>query len=264
MSTQVILCDLVGTVYSAEGVIPGAVEAIADLRRNGHVFRFLTNTDSKSTVNLLTELAQKGLDVEAEELFTPVTAAMALIGSQPDARILAVTTREVSEQLAIGLEVVDDPAASVTHVVVGDIRSRLDYELLNSAYRALVDGAEMVALQREPYFLSSGRRQMDTGAVVVALEFASGKKATVVGKPNPLFLSLALRSLDTEVDKDNVWMVGDDRLTDVAAGRAAEVHTVLVRTGKFCNQVDIADAPEPEYVIDSLENLPALIGQRAR
>ncbi len=264
MSSQVILCDLVGTVYSSEGVIAGAVEAIADLRRNGHDFRFLTNTDSKSTVNLLTELAQKGLDVEAEELFTPVTAAMALIGSQPGARILAVTTREVSEQLAIGLEVVDDPAASVTHVVVGDIRSRLDYELLNSAYRALVDGAEMVALQREPYFLSSGRRQLDTGAVVVALEFASGKKATVVGKPNPLFLSFALRSLDTKVAKDTVWMVGDDRMTDVAAGRAAEVHTVLVRTGKFRNQVDIADAPEPEYVIDSLVNLPALIGQRDR
>ena len=259
MRRKILLCDLVGTVYSSEGVIPGAVEAIARLRNQGHRFRFLTNTDSKSTANLLGELVKQGVNAEPDELFTPVTAATALIGAQPGARVLAITTPEVADQLGAILEVASDLSGPATHVVVGDVRQTLNYDLLNLAYGALVAGAALVALQREPYFRADGRRNIDTGAVVAALEFASGKTATVVGKPNPMFLSLALRSLGGRVDKNDVWIVGDDRLTDIAGGQAAGIHTVLVRTGKYLDQLNIVDAAEPDVVIDSLANLPDLV-----
>lgn len=260
MQQQVVLCDLVGTVYTSEDVIPGALAAIDRLRSQGHLLRFITNTDSKSSTNLLNDVTEKGVGVGPDELFTPVTAAAALIRTNPDARVLAMTTSEVAEQLAEDLNVVPDLPA--THVVVGDVRPRLNYDLLNLAYGALVVGAELVALQREPYFLSGGRRQLDTGAVVAALEFASGTPATVVGKPNPMFVSLALRSLGATVDLGNVWMVGDDRFSDVAVGRAAGINTVLVRTGKYADQAHRAGATEPDHIIDSLADFPELLEAR--
>ncbi len=262
MQRQVVLCDLVGTVYTAEGVIPGALDAVGRLRDQGQLLRFITNTDSRSSANLLGELTARGVEVGPDELFTPVTAATALIGIDPHARVLALTTSEVAEQLSEDLNVVGDLPA--THVVVGDLRPRLTYDLLNLAYGALVDGAELVALQRGPYFLAGGRRNIDTGAVVVALEFASGKQATVVGKPNPMFVSLALDSLGSGIERGDVWMVGDDRFSDVAAGHAAGVHTVLVRTGKYRDQLHADGAAVPEYVIDSLADLPGLLARTAR
>jgi len=256
---QVVLCDLVGTVYSTEGMIPGAAEAIAAMQSDGHRIRFLTNTDSKSNATLVAEITRRGIQLAPDEVFSPVSAAIALIGSETDARVLALTTDDVRAELATGLELAAGPPGSITHVVVGDVRETLNYDLLNLAYGALVDGAELVALQREPYFLAGGRRNIDTGAVVVALEFASGKPATVVGKPNPMFISLALQSLGPGVDGDAVWVVGDDRFSDVAAGHAAGVHTVLVRTGKYADQIHISGGPMPEYVIDSLADLPGLL-----
>jgi len=257
MQQQVVLCDLVGTVYTSEGLIPGALDAIDRLRSQGHLLRFITNTDSKSTTNLLNDVTGKGVQVGPDELFTPVTAATALISAEPDARVLAMTTDEVAGQLAGALNMVDD--LSATHVVVGDVRPRLDYDLLNLAYGALAGGAELVALQREPYFLSGGRRHLDTGAIVAALEFASGKQATVVGKPNPMFVTLALRSSGVTVESSNVWMIGDDRFSDVGVGRAAGINTVLVRTGKYADQAHLAGATEPDHIIDSLAVFPDLL-----
>ena len=263
---MLLLVDLDGTVYTRSGLIDGAVAALAELRAAGHVLRFLTNTDSHPTASLLTTLIERGVPVREGELFTSVTAAEALLATAGEVRVLPVTNEAVAAELArhfptapVGKGRVSTAPAGITHVVVGDVRSTLSYELLDAAFRALRAGAELVAMQKGRFYLDDAGAHVDTGAVVAALEFAAGVPATVVGKPSVAFLDLAARSAQPPFPPDQICVVGDDVLSDVRMGRDAGARTVLVRTGKYALQRDVPDAPVPDHEIDSLAALPSLL-----
>ena len=253
---MLLLVDLDGTVYTRSSPIDGAVAALADLRAAGHVLRFLTNTDSHPTASLLASLVARGVPIHEGELFTSVTAAEALLAGAGDVRVLPVANEAVAAELAGRFPAA---SASVTHVVVGDVRSTLSYELLDAAFRALRAGAELVAMQKGRFYLDDVGAHIDTGAIVAALEFAAGVPATVVGKPSVAFLELAARSAGRPFPPDQICVVGDDVLSDIRMGRDAGARTVLVRTGKYPLQRDLPDVPVPDHEIDSLAALPALV-----
>jgi ribonucleotide monophosphatase NagD (HAD superfamily) len=89
---------------------------------------------------------------------------------------------------------------------------------------------------------------------VAALEFASGKNASVVGKPEQEFFRIALEDLGLRADE--VAMVGDDVEADVVGAKRAGLVGIQVRTGKWQ-----ADAGEADLVIDSVANLPGVVEQ---
>lgn len=262
VAPQTLLLDLDGTLVTPEGVIPGADDALARLRADGHRLLFLTNTDSQATTALRASLGERGLAVGGEELVTPVVAAAGALADVPDARVLLLASDAVREELAARLRLVD-AGERATHVVVGDVRATLSYPLLDAAFAALHAGARLVALQKGPFFLAGGAAHLDTGAVVAALEYAARVEALVVGKPSPAFAALALRSLTEPPDPARTWVVGDDATSDVAMGLAAGLRTVQVRTGKHALQADDDALPRPEHVIDSIADLPDLLRELA-
>ncbi|MCT9008511.1 HAD-IIA family hydrolase [Streptomyces rhizosphaerihabitans] len=250
-SPRSVLLDLDGTLHAKGARIPGSAEAVAELRELGFALRFLTNTDSRPAEDILAALADRGLDVREEELFTPVLAARAYLTGTPDARVYPL----VSRALRAGFGTPD--GGPYTHVLVGDCRDTLDYPALDGAFRALRTGAELVALQRGRYFKSADGDHIDTGGVVAALEYAAGVSARVLGKPSADFFALAAASLST--DPDGCVVVGDDATTDIAGGRAAGLRTVQVRTGKYADQLAEGSHREADHVVDSVADVPALL-----
>ncbi len=252
-----VLLDLDGTVHARGALLPGAAEAVDALRARGVRLRFLTDTDSQPPEAILAELAALGLTVDADELFTPVAAARLLLAAD-DARALLMVSAAVRPALAaFAAERGQDKPS---HVVVGDCRDVLGYPLLDAAFRALRDGAELIALQRGRYFKRADGDHLDTGAIVAALEFAADTTARVVGKPSAEFFALAMRSAGCEAARCVV--VGDDATTDIAGGRAIGARTVQVRTGKYADQRAVraaGGAARADDVIDSIVDLPGLL-----
>ncbi len=260
MESHLLLIDLDGTVYTHVGIIPGVIAALDNLRADGHVIRFLTNTDSKSTPGMLNSLWAKGLDVKASELFTSVTAVEALLAVCADVAVLPLTNEMVAGQLATRFPLVSPGSRDpVTHVIVGDVRESLSYSLLDSAFQALSGGASLVALQKGRFFLTGAMAHLDTGAVVAALEYAANTEAIVVGKPSGAFLRLAIESAGAHFATERIWVVGDDVTTDIRMGRSAGVTTVQVRTGKYGAQSELNGHAGPVHLIDSLALLPSLL-----
>lgn len=260
---QTLLLDLEGTLRTTEGLLPGADNALARLRADGHRLRVLTNTDSQATAALHATVRDQGLDIGADELVTPVGAAAVALAEEPDARVLVLASEAVREELGARLRLAG-AGERPTHVVVGDVRATLSYPLLDDAFAALHAGARLMALQRGRFFLAGGAAHLDTGAVVAALEYAAGVEALVVGKPSPAFASLALRSLPDALDPARTWVVGDDATSDVAMGVAAGLRTVQVRTGTFAHTTGDDAAARPEHVIDSIADLPDLLREVGR
>lgn len=250
-AVRAVLLDLEGTLYANGTVLDGAAEAVAELRDQGLGVRFLTNTDSRTAGRIRGELAGYGLDVAEEELFTPVVAAERLL-TAAGARTFALLSKEL-------LELMPTVAAEgpYTHVLIGDCRETLDYAALDEAFRAVRGGAELLALQRGRYFKRADGDHLDTGAVVAAIEYASGATARVLGKPAEDFFRLAAASLGAEAAECVV--VGDDATTDVAGGRAAGLRTVQVRTGKYADQSAEGLTGNADHEVASVAGLPALL-----
>ena len=130
--------------------------------------------------------------------------------------------------------------------------SAFDYVKLNRAFRELIGGAEFLALATNRTFKDAdGKLSLDAGAFVTALEFASGRRATVLGKPSPDFFHAALAGLGCA--SGDAVMVGDDAESDVAGAlRAGMGAGLLVRTGKYRPGDEARFDPAPTALVDDL------------
>ena len=247
------LIDLGGVVYQGDTLIPGSAEAIAALRDASAPFRFLTNTTSAPKRTIVAKLASLGVPVEPEHLFTPAIAARHLIaegGLKPYFLVRPALMEDFH-----GLPEGEGPA-----VIVGDAGDGFTYDAMNEAFRKIEAGAEFIALATNRKFAGpDGQLCLDTGAFVAALEFASSRKATVVGKPAPEFFRAACA--DMGLEPSETAMIGDDAEFDASAAVKSGLTGALVHTGKWHEGAadGLKPPPSAEYA-DLKAAVEALLG----
>lgn len=248
-----VLLDLDGTLYQGNRPVAGAPEAVRRLREAGYGVRFVTNTTRRPRSELVERLRGLGIEADRHELFTAPAAAAARLAERGVERIALCLPRETLAEFSTFRQDEREPEA----VVVGDLGDEWTFHRLNRAFRWLLAGAELVALQRNRYWRTEAGLVLDAGPFVAALEYAAGVEATVVGKPSREFFAGAARSMG--LDLSEVVMVGDDPAADVGGARAAGARGVLVRTGKFREEELAGSEVRPDAVIDSVAELPALL-----
>lgn len=240
------LFDLDGTLYQGDTPVPGAAQALAQLRRRGIPVRYVTNTTRFPRSALAARLNRMGFEIQPGEILSGPSAAAALLrerGLRRAQLLVAPATLEDFE----GFELVNEyPEA----VVVGDLGEGWTFPILNQAFRNVLEGAELFALQRNRYWLTEGGLALDGGPFVVALEFATRKTATLVGKPSPRFYRAALQALG--LPAENVVMFGDDLEGDILGAKTLGMMGVAVRTGKYRPEDEGRLQREADAVIDSV------------
>ncbi len=252
------LIDLDGTVYVDDEPFPWAVEAIAALRAARVPFRFATNTTRKPRRAIAAKLRTLGIETGAAECITAPSAASGWLRAR-GARRLSLLLAEASFEEFDGFELDDE---SPEYVLVGDLGPAWTFERLDRAFRALMAGAELVAIQRNRYWRHQGRLTLDAGPFVAALEYATGKKARLVGKPSTAFFTAAAAELG--LPPARVAMVGDDLDADVRGAREAGLVAVALRTGKYRPEVEEETRAAASVVLDSLAGLPGWLGLAQR
>jgi HAD superfamily hydrolase (TIGR01458 family) len=248
------LIDLDGTIILDDKAIPGAIEAIAALRREGIPFRFATNITRVSRATLADRLTAQGLPVHRDEILSAPSVAARWLQNQGSRRVQLLLQRSTLEEFD-GFEITDD---SPEHVLVGDLGQEWTFGVLNRAFQNLLDGANLVAVHRNPSWWVEGKPMLDAGAFVASLELASGKTATVIGKPSPGFFEVAAQELGLPADR--IAMVGDDPEADVFGSRAAGMKPVALRTGKYRPGHEGRLREEAAVVLDSIAGLPGWLG----
>jgi ribonucleotide monophosphatase NagD (HAD superfamily) len=94
------------------------------------------------------------------------------------------------------------------------------------------------------------------GAYSAALEYGASTEALVVGKPAAAFFEAALTDLGASAE--NALMVGDDVEADVGGALACNLEGILVRTGKYREELLQSSGVQPTQVVDSIADVPAL------
>ncbi|TMK39316.1 MAG: TIGR01458 family HAD-type hydrolase [Actinobacteria bacterium] len=251
---RAVLLDLDGVLYVEEKAVPGAREAVGRLRERGLGLRFVTNTTAHARAATLEKLERLGFAVEEPELVTPAALALRRCRERGHVRVSLLMGEEVKADFP-GLRSDDENPSAV---IVGDLGDRFDYAVLNRAFRHVLAGAELIALQKNRYWRRSDGLSLDVGPFVAALEYATGHDAYVVGKPAPEFFAQILEDLG--VTASEALMVGDDIESDIGGALRSGLAAVLVRTGKYRAEAVSASGIEPTATVDSVADLPALVG----
>jgi len=251
---RALLIDLDGVLYVEEEPIAGAEQALERLRACGLGLRFVTNTTAYSRDRTLAKLARLGLPVASGELITPAALAVRHCLERGYRRVALIMNEEVKRDFAELHEAENDCQA----VVIGDLGAAFGYDVLNHAFRQVMDGAELIALQKNRYWLRADGLSLDVGPFVAAIEFATGREAYVVGKPARAFFTEVLADLG--VSCSAAAMVGDDIESDIGGALAAGLLGILVRTGKYREDRVRDSGIQPTVVIGSIADIPVLLG----
>ena len=184
--TRALLIDLDGVLYVGDQPIEGAAEAVAALRGSGLGLRFVTNTTSHSRRQTLDKLGRLGFEVAEDELVTPAALAREHCERAGHRRVALIMNEQVKADFE-GLEVTDDAPDAV---IMGDLGEAFGFAILNRAFRMVMEGGELIALQKNRFWLTPDGLSLDAGPFVAAIEYASGRDAVVVGKPSASFFEL--------------------------------------------------------------------------
>jgi HAD superfamily hydrolase (TIGR01458 family) len=249
-----LLIDLDGVLYVEDEPIPGAVAAVERLRASDVALRFVTNTTARSRDTTLAKLARLGLPVADNELITPAALAVGHCLERGHRRVALIMNEEVKRDFA-ELEETEEHCEAV---IIGDLGTAFGYDVLNRAFREVMDGAELIALQKNRYWLRADGLSLDVGPFVAAIEFATGREAYVVGKPARGFFDQALADLG--LSPSAAAMVGDDIESDIGGALAAGLQAILVRTGKYREDRVRESGIRPTVVVASIAEVPGLLG----
>jgi len=251
---KALLIDLEGVLYSDNNLIPGSIEVIKELKKNSLRLRFLTNTTTAPRKLIYNKLQDFGFNIEEEEIFTPIIAAKNYLRDNAVKKISLITNIEIIEEFSDYEITQKNPEA----IIMGDIYKNFKWEILDRIFKLIyINNTALIALHQNKYCMRDGKVSLDLGPFVKAIEYASGKKSILMGKPEKNFFDLAVKDLG--IINDDILMIGDDIISDIEGSINANLKAIQVKTGKF-QEKDLKYSLQPHYRIESIINLPRLLG----
>jgi HAD superfamily hydrolase (TIGR01450 family) len=249
-----LLLDLDGCVYVGDEATPGAVEALAALRAAGKGVAFVTNDGRHSSEEYVRKLWALGFRAALEEVVTVGGAVQHVLAERQRWRSAYVVGAPVMHRhvTEAGLKIVNGRDVPEPDVVVVAAHDAFGYGELRGAVQAVLAGAGLVCAGRDPVFPMPDGLWPGTGAVVGAVEAATGVRAENLGKPAAQPFLTALDRLGP----GRALVVGDRLDSDLAGAAAADLDGAIVLSGATgAAEAHAAQDPTPVAVAATLAEL---------
>jgi HAD superfamily hydrolase (TIGR01450 family) len=249
-----LLLDLDGCVWVGDEPTPRAPEAVGALRAAGKRLCFVTNDARRSTEEFVRKLWRLGFQASLEEVVTVGGALQHRLAVRGGGSAFVIGSPAIHRHVAdAGLRIVNQTEfASRADVVIIAAYDELDYTELRLAVQAAVRGAEVLAAGRDPTVPMPDGPWPGTGAIVAAVEYASGRTALSVGKPEAWLFRTALDRLG----EGRALVVGDRVDVDLAGAAAAHLDGAVVLSGVSTREdAQAARDPAPVAIADTLADL---------
>jgi len=255
MTIRGCLIDIDGVISVADTPIPGAKETISYLKNHSIDFRFISNSTRKSRKTIAKRLASYDIIVTPEYIITPSVAAIAYMKQQGIDQCSLLVTGDVTEDFTDeGIIISDD---NVTVTIIGDAGENFTYQSMKTVFRQVLKGAELIALERDRYWMDADGLTLAAGPFIAAIEYATGTSAQVLGKPSQEFFALACHAMDCSFDE--CIMIGDDIHSDIGGAQAAGIRGFLVKTGKFNQNMVEKSGIIPYALINSIADIQSYL-----
>ena len=243
-----IIFDIDGVLKYHDKVYPKAIETIDTLREKKLILRFMTNSTLKSRESCAEELRKSGFNISSNEIITASYAtAMYLEELKPKSCWIMLEREGLSE-----FKKFNQDTNNPQYIVIGDNRSKFDFEHMNKALRLLLKDSKLIGMTPDPVDSSLGEPELNVGSWVHMLERASGITATYIGKPSNYIYELTLKTM--KLEKKDIIMVGDRISTDIKGANDFGIRSILLRTGEF-DEEDLNGDIKPDFIFDSIQEI---------
>lgn len=239
--------DLDGVVWLGDAPIPRAAEAVGRLRREGHDVIFCTNSSMQTVAEVEAKLQRQGIRAHGD-VITSATAAAGLLARGE--RVLVCGGAGVVE--AIESRGATPVRVGPADAVLVGLDLDFDYDGLRAAATAVQQGARLIATNDDATYPTPEGMIPGGGAIVAAIERATGVQATVAGKPHAPMVELVRTRLGT-----TGVMVGDRPDTDGRFATALGYAFGLVLSGVTTSAAGVE--PIPDLVAADLDTLVAQV-----
>jgi 4-nitrophenyl phosphatase len=251
-SIQSLILDMDGVLWKGPQPIGDLKSIFDEISKRKLNVVMATNNATTSPVEYVNKLNALGVRVDLEQIITSGIATGAFLHEKyPQGGSIYILGEEGLQKTLqqYGFTISND---GVLAVVVGMDRN-LTYEKLSKASRLIREGAEFIATNSDRTFPTPEGLIPGAGAIVAAVEAATGQKPVVIGKPQVEMYRIALEYLGTSPDKTLV--VGDRIETDILGGQTLGCQTALVLSG--VTDLTFAESwePAPDFIAKDLESL---------
>jgi HAD superfamily hydrolase (TIGR01450 family) len=250
-----VLLDLDGCLWVGDAPLDGAVDAVAALREAGKGIAFLTNDVRHAPEEFVRKLWRLGFQASVDEVLTCGAALQFVLADRSEAgAAFVIGSQALVDHVAdAGMRIVNNTEfATRADVVVAAGHDAFDYRELRIATQAVLRGAELIGVTRDRTFPMPDGPWPGSGAILAAVEQATGRRAErTVGKPEPDMYAAARDRLG----EGRYLAVGDRLDIDVEGARRAGIDSALVLTGITARAQAASAAPRPTHTADSLAAL---------
>jgi 4-nitrophenyl phosphatase len=245
-----LIIDMDGVLYRGDQPMPGLQEFIAFLREHRIPFILATNNSTRTPQEYADKLARMDAPVSPDDI---------LVSGQATARFLAReyppgTRVHVFGMPALKQAITDEGfilADEDVQLVVASMDRQVTFEKLKRATLLIRGGARFIATNLDPTNPSEEGLIPGTGAMIVALEAASGVKAEAIGKPEPTMYQLAMEQMGAI--PATTAAIGDRADTDILGGKRAGLITLCVLSGSSDRAE--AEAYQADMIFDDIAHL---------
>ena len=251
---QGLIFDMDGVLWRGGKPLPGIESTFSLLRRRGTPFVLATNNATQTFEEVRARMEAVGVSIQPHEVLTSAVGAASYLRKHvPEgSAVYAVGVPALRRALEQAGYLVQESSEGVAAVVVGMDWS-LTWEKLAEACYALMDGAFFIGTNPDLTFPTERGLAPGNGAILAALEAATGREAIIFGKPEPHLFTEALQRIGTPIT--HTVAVGDRLETDILGGKRAGLPTALVLTGVTTAEQVASSDLQPDWIFEDLEEL---------
>ena len=243
------LFDLDGVFCIGNEVLPGAIETLDYLNSKNIPYIFVTNTTTKSIDSLFQKLIKLKFPIGEEHIISASYAGVLKLrelNSPTCELILQEDSKKDYDEFIIN-------NINPEYIVIGDLDKEWSFQVVNDIFNKVINGSKILALHKGKYFKTTNGMQIDSGAFIKGIEYASSTEAVVVGKPTEDFFNIAINQIN--ISRENLMMVGDDIINDIQGAQSSGIKSTLVKTGKYRDDLIKKSNINPDFIIGSISEI---------
>lgn len=248
-----LLIDIGGTLRSHGEAIPGAADFLRTLKKRGVSFALFSNNSENSHAELSAELNELGFALSSDDIITSGSVTAEYLRKEGKNEITLLGSQRFEKILGEhGITCVAD----ANTVVVG-LDKKLTYNTLMHAARLIQNGALYIATHSGATIMTREGVSPGVGATLAYLKAITGRNPDVViGKPHTPMLESAMKKFNTTASQ--LGIIGDRLDADMKLAQESGLVSALVLTGATTQEEVSASEYQPDYVVQSIENLTPL------
>ena len=244
---ELFLFDMDGTLYLGDCLYGFTKDLLREIRQKDAKYLFMTNNSSKSVSAYVEKLARLGIKADANDFMTSSQATVYYLQNNlPTARLYVCGTASLKEELRANGFIVTENLDETDAIIIGN-----DTEL---TFRKLDDVCRLLTARDLPYIATNPDYVCpteygfvpDCGSFCDMIERATGKRPTVIGKPQALMPQLAMQKFG--VAPEHTAVIGDRIYTDIKSGLNAGCVTILVMSGETTQKILDESVDRPDFV----------------